>query len=89
MTYSCGNEKNSDCLVEVLLTGEKRVIDVESKMKVLFGDHIENAVSEVLDEFNVYFGYVKVKDFGALDFVIKARTKTALREALKGGKING
>lgn len=85
MIYKCGKEKKSDCVVEVQLIDDIRDIQVSSKMKQLFGRHIENAVLDILDEFDIKGASVLVKDFGALDFVVKARIKTALREALEGG----
>jgi citrate lyase subunit gamma (acyl carrier protein) len=84
MVASCGREKNSDCMVSVELTDDGINIDIKSKIKNLFGKQMEKAVRDALDEFNVKGANVKVQDFGALDFVIKARTKTAVREALKG-----
>jgi citrate lyase subunit gamma (acyl carrier protein) len=80
---TCGHEKNSDCLVSVEVTDDTINIDIKSKIKNLFGKQMEKAVREALDEFNVKGANVEVQDFGALDFVIKARTKTALREAMK------
>ncbi|SHJ11749.1 citrate lyase subunit gamma (acyl carrier protein) [Dethiosulfatibacter aminovorans DSM 17477] len=80
---TCGREKNSDCVVEVELTNDRINIDINSKIKNLFGKQMEKAVRDVLEEFDVKGANVTVRDFGALDFVIKARTKTALRQALK------
>lgn len=81
----CGNEKNSDVLVTVDLNNTGIEIQIESKLKKMFGKLMEQAVREVLAEMNVENAKVIVQDFGALDFVIKGRTRTAVRRALKGG----
>jgi citrate lyase subunit gamma (acyl carrier protein) len=48
---------------------------------------MEKAVRESLDELNIKNANVIVEDFGALDFVIKGRTKTAIERAMgNGGK---
>lgn len=77
----CGNEKESDVIVTVDLSVEKLEIEIQSKLKKMFGKLMEKAVVEVLEEMNVTNGKITVQDFGALDFVIKARTKTAIRRA--------
>ncbi|MGO2118533.1 MAG: citrate lyase acyl carrier protein [Fusobacterium sp.] len=80
----CGNEKNSDALVTVDLNCNGIEVEVESKLKKMFGKLMEKAVREVLEEEKVENAKVKVQDFGALDFVIKGRTRTALHRAQKG-----
>ena len=79
----CGNEKDSDALVTVDLNNTGIEIVIESKIKNMFGKLMENAVREVLEEMNIENAKVLVQDFGALDFVIKGRTRTAVRRALK------
>lgn len=81
----CGNEKNSDVLVTVDLNNNGIEVIIESKLKKMFGKLMEKAVREVLVEMNVENAKVLVQDFGALDFVIKARTRTAVRRAMVGG----
>lgn len=56
-------------------------------MEKMFGDAIQKAIREALSEMNVKAANVKVDDFGSLDFVIKARTKTAVKRAR--GDLNG
>lgn len=84
----CGNEKASDAVVTVNLETKGREVEIKSKLKGMFGSLMEKAVIEVLDELNVENIFVKVEDFGALDFIIKARTKTAIRRAINAGGIN-
>ena len=86
MTGICGKEKKDDALVTVSLEGKGLDISIESKVKILFGKHIEQAVKDVCLKYNVEDAKICVQDFGALDFVIRARTKTALQMAEK--KVN-
>ncbi len=81
MVGICGNEKASDALVTVDLNAAGISIEIISKLKGMFGELMEKAVRETLEEMEVENAKVKVQDFGALDFVIKARTKTATRRA--------
>lgn len=81
----CGNEKDSDVIVTVDLENNGIEVVIESKLKKMFGKLMEKAVCEVLDEMKVENAKVTVKDFGALDFVIKGRTRTAVRRAMAGG----
>ncbi len=86
MTGRCGEAKASDAVVVVNLDHEGRSIEIKSKLKDMFGKLMEEAVTIALDEMEVMDAHVSVEDFGALDFIIKARTKTALRRAMaKGG----
>ncbi|MCF2613099.1 MULTISPECIES: citrate lyase acyl carrier protein [Fusobacterium] len=81
----CGNEKDSDVLVTVDLDFQGIEITIESKLKKMFGKLMEKAVREVLEDMKVENAKVLVQDFGALDFVIKGRTRTAIRRAMNGG----
>lgn len=81
----CGNEKDSDVLVTVDLDFQGIEITIESKLKKMFGKLMEKAVREVLEDMKVENAKVLVQDFGALDFVIKGRTRAAVRRAMNGG----
>ena len=84
MIGEAGREKSDDVLVQVNIdTSEGIKIDLESKVKQLFGKQIEKSVKEVLEEMNVKNALAKLKDEGALDFVIRARVKTAIKRAIK------
>lgn len=82
MVGVCGNEKDSDVLVTVDLNVIGREIIIESKLKKMFGKLMEQAIIEVLDDMKIENAKVLLQDFGALDFVIKARTRTAIRRAV-------
>ena len=83
----CGNEKASDAVVTVNLEAQGKTVEIKSKLKGMFGSLMEKAVMEALDELKVENVHVKVVDFGALDFIIKARTKTAIKRAMNAGGI--
>ncbi len=83
MVGICGTEEESDVLVKVSLGGDEIVVNLTSRNKILFGRHIEKAVKESCKALNINGAVVEVKDFGALDFVIRARTKTAIKDALR------
>lgn len=61
--------------------GQGIVINLQSDVKVMFGDAIEETVRAVLAEFDVRDALVDVKDKGALDFVIRARMQCAVCRA--------
>lgn len=87
MVGVCGNEKDSDVLVTVDLNVTGIEVIIESKLKKMFGKLMEKAVREVLSEMMVENAKVLVQDFGALDFVIKGRTRTAVRRAMAGKEV--
>lgn len=87
MVGVCGNEKDSDVLVTVDLNVTGIEVIIESKLKKMFGKLMEKVVREVLSEMKVENAKVLVQDFGALDFVIKGRTRTAVRRAMAGKEV--
>lgn len=78
---SCGYKRPSDVLIHVDLNQKGIQIEIISKLKEMFGSFIENAVLEVLENEAITHAKIVVEDDGALDFVIKARLKTAIRRA--------
>lgn len=85
---TAGREKPQDCIVTVELERKRGIeIQLNSKMEKMFGDAIQRAIKEALSEMNVKAANVIVDDFGSFDFVIKARTKTAVKRAR--GDLNG
>jgi citrate lyase subunit gamma (acyl carrier protein) len=82
MVGSAGFEKEQDCLVNVTLKNEGGlVILITSKIKVLFEKHMRKAAAEAAEESGIENAVIEVWDFGCLDFVIRARVKTAIRRA--------
>ena len=57
--------------------GQGIQIELQSDVKALFGQAIEETVRAVLAEFGVQDALVDVNDKGALDFVIRARMECA------------
>lgn len=56
------------------------VINLESKVKTLYGESIINLCREVLSFFNIRNAALSVKDTGALPFVLAARLESAIRK---------
>ncbi|HLN56324.1 MAG TPA: aldolase/citrate lyase family protein [Bacteroidales bacterium] len=81
VTGNAGPKVRSDCEItlEIADSGGIR-IDLESKVKILFGESIRSLITEVLDFFEVRHARVGVKDTGALPFVIAARTEAAVKK---------
>lgn len=76
-----GNEKD-DARITVDLSYKNGItIEVISKMKNLFEDQVKNVIVETLCTLNIENAKVLYEDFGGLDFVIRARVKSAVRKA--------
>ena len=75
--------ESNDAMI-LIEPGEGEVeIAIESVVKRQFGSQIEKAVKDVLDEFGVDDARVWVRDKGAVECTLKARTETAILRALK------
>lgn len=81
---SAGTLESSDVYVEIEPSTEGLVIDLQSVVQAQFGDAIEAAVREVLQENGVERATVKVMDRGALECVIRARVETAVLRSKEG-----
>jgi citrate lyase subunit gamma (acyl carrier protein) len=75
-----GTLESSDTYVE-LEPGEALEITVESVGEKQFGQRIEQAVKEVLEEYGVECAKIRIIDRGALDCTIRARVATAVLRA--------
>lgn len=82
MTGQAGTEKPQDCLITVTLqeNGNREIL-LHSKQERMFGTAIRNCAQQRLDELGVEHALVEIFDFGCLDFVIRARLKTAVDRA--------
>lgn len=86
MVGVAGFEKEQDCLVKVTLKNTGGLnIHINSKLKLLFGKLMVEAVRAAAEEMKVENADIEVSEFGCLDFAIKARVKTAIRRA-RGAK---
>jgi len=81
---SAGTLESSDVYVEIEPSAEGLVIDLQSVVQAQFGDAIEAAIREVLQENGVERACVKVMDRGALECVIRARVETAVLRSKEG-----
>lgn len=74
-----GTNSKSDVLVTVEITTKDGIqIEIISKALKKYGDSICESVKEVLKNFKIENANLLVEDFGALDFVIRARTEAAI-----------
>ncbi len=74
---SAGTLESSDAYVEIEPKEGGISLEIESVVFGQFGEQIEKAVLEVLDEQGVKNAAVRVVDRGALECVIRARVETA------------
>ena len=74
---AAGTMESSDAYVEIEPAQELNV-QLESVVKVQFGDSILAVVRDVLKENGVENANVRVVDRGALECVIRARVETAI-----------
>jgi citrate lyase subunit gamma (acyl carrier protein) len=77
----CGQVRKCDVKVSVDLDVDGIEIEIISKFDKMFKTHMEKAVRDVLSEEGVLDAKVVVEDEGALDFAIRARTRTAIRRS--------
>ena len=79
---TCGFNRKNDVRVTVDLNVSEVKITIVSKLKAAFGSAMEASVYQVLLEEGISFAHVTLEDDGALDYAIRARTRTALRRAI-------
>lgn len=80
-----GKEGQQDCMAKVELKIQGGIkVRVNSKVAEIFGGLIEKAVVEAAGEMGIENAIIEVNDSGSLDFVIKARVKTAIKRAWRG-----
>ena len=79
-----GPKVRSDCEITLELRSEGGiVIDLTSKVKVLYGESIKRLIAEELEFFGVRDAAVRINDSGALPFVISARLEAAVKQLIK------
>ncbi len=76
-----GSVESNDILVKVS-PGTGVTINLESSVIKQYGDDIRNTISSVVEELGVSDLVIDANDKGALDFTIKARVKTAIKQAM-------
>lgn len=76
-----GTLESNDILIMVAPNDEGNKVELESIVKLQFGDHIEKLILDKLKELDVENVYVKAQDKGALDYTIISRVETAIKRA--------
>lgn len=80
---TAGSENKGDVFITLELTSQgKRELELTSKVMSKYGDSIIASVEETLNKFDIKTAKVVINDYGALDFVIRARVETAIKRAL-------
>lgn len=80
---AAGSMESNDAMI-LIEPGEGEVeIAIESVVMRQFGKQIENAVKSVLDEYEIDDARVWVRDKGAVECTLRARTETAILRAAK------
>jgi citrate lyase subunit beta/citryl-CoA lyase len=78
-----GPKVRSDCEVVLELRNEGGIIiDLTSKVKVLYGESIKKQCIEILDFYGIRDAVLKIDDSGALPFVIAARIESAIKQLI-------
>ncbi|WP_413628068.1 citrate lyase acyl carrier protein [Fructilactobacillus vespulae] len=82
-TAIAGTLESSDVQITVSQGTTGINVDLTSDVQARFGDKITATIKEVAKEYDLENVNFKAVDQGALDCVIKARTATAIKRALK------
>lgn len=81
ITGNSGPKVRSDCEVTLELRNEGGItLDLQSKVKVLYGESIKNQCLAILDHFGIRDASLRILDSGALPFVISARVEAAVKQ---------
>ena len=72
-----GTMESSDCMVTIRPGDGSLDIELDSDVKVMFGQSILETIRSTLDGLGVTSAEVEVRDRGALDCVIRARVECA------------
>ena len=84
ITGNRGPKVRSDCEISLELTSDGGIIiELESKVKALYGESIESLVASVLRFFGIQNALVRMHDSGALPFVISARLEAAIKKVIE------
>ena len=73
----------SDCLVHFESTKSGGIqIEINSKVKAMFGISMEKLANEILDYFGIENAILKIDDTGAVEFVLAARIEAAIKKVI-------
>ncbi len=80
-TGNKGKGIRSDCQVVLELRQAGGIeIELNSKVKVMYGESILRMCNEILSFYNISDALLQIEDSGALDFVLAARLEAAIRK---------
>ena len=85
MEITAGLPVKQDVVVYISDSSEVLQLEINSSVKLLFGSAIETAATNELHRLGVKSGLVKIDDYQAFDFVIRARIKAAVNAMRNGG----
>ncbi len=75
-----GKDVRSDCFIELSLKKSGGInINLNSKVKVLYGTAIRNLIIDMCKFFNLEHAEINIEDSGALPFIIAARFECAVK----------
>lgn len=78
-----GPKVRSDCEMALELRSDGGIIiDLISKVRVLYGESIKKLCFEILNFFGIRNAVLKVNDSGALPFVLAARLESAIKQLI-------
>ena len=81
---SAGTGTKNDALITISPRAEEGIeVELQSIVKHQFGDQMIQAARSMAEEMGVTAVKIKIEDKGSLDYVIRARTETALLRAAK------
>jgi citrate lyase subunit beta / citryl-CoA lyase len=84
---NAGPKVRSDCHISIeLMTSGGLEINLESKVKVLYGKSIIELAAEVIGYYGIEHAHVLIRDSGALSFVIAARIEAAVKQIIETEK---
>ena len=82
-----GDKIRSDCYISLEITSSGGIIiDLQSKVKVMFGENIIKQCHEILNFFEIKNAKLLIIDTGALPFVIAARLEAAIKQIVHNDK---
>jgi len=85
MERTAGQEVKQDAVVRIADDDGPLTIEVESTVQGLFGRAVRRAAEEELARLTVTTGTVRIEDRQALDFVIRARLRAAVKALREAG----
>lgn len=75
-----GENIRSDCRITLTLADKGGIsLDVQSKVKSMYGDSIRSLLTDVLQYFEIRDAHILIEDSGALPHVIAARMEAAIK----------